>query len=269
MTARVSVDGLQIRPERPSRPQPAQARHRIGVVFTAGLAFLVVVAVQYLLDPRTLPIRHVQMNGEFRHLSPPVLQEIAEHVVRGGFFNVNVEVIRGALLDEPWVRHVTVRRVWPDSLSVYVQEQIPVARWGERALLNDQGELFAPAVDAFPEGLPILRGPNGTHAEMLARFRFIEHALAQHRQRAAMMTLSDRRAWSFVLAQGTTVILGRRDFLGRFERFTAIIPDFLVGSLDRIDAVDMRYTNGFAVRWKAPVSEGSTTGWNANGQEKS
>ncbi len=66
--------------------------------------------------------------------------------VRGGFFNLDVDAVRLALLGEPWVSEVTVKRIWPDALRVIVIEQIPVVRWGDSGLLNPAGEYFAPEV---------------------------------------------------------------------------------------------------------------------------
>lgn len=244
-------------------------RHRSGLLFCAGLAVLLAVAVAYLLDPLTLPIRLVRVNGEFRHLSPAALQARAEDVVRGGFFNVNVDVIRSVLLKEPWVREVTVRRIWPDGLSLQVQEQVAVVRWGEDELLNEQGQLFKPAAGTLPEDLPVLRGPPGTQSEALARFRSLQHALGPHGLEIVELKVSDRRSWSFTLAGGPSVNLGRNDFAARVQRFAAFVPAFLAADLARIDVIDMRYTNGFAVRRRTSGADVTNPGRDKNGQEES
>lgn len=242
---------------RPGPQNPGRGRGS-GLLFSAGLAVLLIVASAYVLDPRTLPIRHVRVDGEFRHLSTAALQLRAEDVVRGGFFDVNVEGIRAALLQEPWVREVTVRRIWPDELGLQVQEQVAVARWGGNQLLNEQGQLFKPSAGTLPPNLPSLNGPAGTHAEALARFRTLQHALGGRQLIVAQLRLSARRSWSFALADGPSVDLGRRDFDARVGRFAAIVPTFMAGDLNRIEVIDMRYTNGFAVRWK-PSSAGVTS----------
>lgn len=95
-----------------------------------------------ILDPMTLPIRHVSINGDFNHLSTVLLQERASKVVRGGFFNVNVESIQNVVSEDPWVKDILVRRIWPDRIMVDIKEQEAVAKWKDNALLNHDAMIF-------------------------------------------------------------------------------------------------------------------------------
>ena len=70
-----------------------------------------------LLDPATLPIRHVRIEGNFQHLSPEKMQSLVTNVIRGGFFNLNVKTIKEALLAEPWVYWVVVQMDLPRNLK--------------------------------------------------------------------------------------------------------------------------------------------------------
>lgn len=231
------------------------------------VALLVVFGALHVMNPMTLPIRRVEINGEFVHLAPAALQAVAENVVRGGFFNVNVETVRQAVLDEPWVRDVTVRRVWPQSLSLQVQEQKAVALWGTDGLLNPAGELFRPDPATFPAGLPRLSGPAGTELLLLERFRYVEEVFAGQQLRVETMVLSERRAWRIGLAGGQEVILGRTQFVERVQRFAAAVQRELAGRLAAVRVVDMRYTNGFAVQWAAGAAPAIETEAGNDGQE--
>jgi Cell division protein FtsQ. len=44
---------------------------------------------------------------------------------------------------------------------IRLEEQLPVARWGDEALLNNQGQAFTPRELANYEHLPQLFGPHG------------------------------------------------------------------------------------------------------------
>jgi len=229
-------------------------RASAGVLAALALIVAAGFGILRLMHPMTFPIRQVEINGEFRHLSPAALQSVAEDVVRGGFFNVNVEAVRRAVLREPWVREVTVRRVWPQSLNLQVQEQQAVARWGDAGLLNAEGRVFRPDPATFPSGLPILTGPAGTEHLMLERFRYVEQVFAGQGLQLAALTLSERRAWSLDLATGPDVILGRTQFVARVQGFAAAARRELAGRMDALRVVDMRYTNGFAVQWNTTAA---------------
>jgi len=225
-----------------------------GTLFILGLLIIIVSAGSLLMDPQTLPVKKVRVEGDFRRLSPESLQTTVTEVVRGGFFNVNVEIIKESLFQNPWVYQVTVRRIWPDTLSVKVIEQTAVARWGEQGLINSQAEFFAPSKQTFPKNLPVLMGPVDSYALLLGQYVRIRDALAARRLQVSGLTLNDRRAWQFELVKGPSVILGRQDVDRRVARFTDYVTTRLANRLSQIKLIDMRYTNGFAVQWQQTSS---------------
>lgn len=220
-----------------------------GRVVLIGVLLLAALGAARLMDPQTLPIRHVRVKGDFRHLSLAGLQQRASKVVSGGFFNVNVDTIRRVLLQDPWIGEVTVKRVWPDGIDVYIREQQAVARWNDNALLNADGQVFTPDPATLPDGIPQFRGPAGTDRTMLDFYHRLR-ALLPDDMRVEALTLSDRRAWQIRFAGGPRLRLGRTDIMQRLQRFAAYVPTKLHDRLDLMRSVDMRYTNGFAVQWK-------------------
>ena len=157
-----------------------------------------------------------------------------------------------ALLDIPWVREVSITRIWPDSLKVIVSEQDASARWGDFGLLNHSGESFSPNIESIPKDLSILLGPADSVVKLLEKFRTIQNALQSlpFRLGIVSVTLNNRRSWSFVLKNGVTVIIGRYAFEDRFNRFLKIIPTFFPDQINEIKSIDLRYSNGLSVFWK-------------------
>ncbi len=229
--------------------QSVWSRHTGVIVLTMLITSLAGFGIYRLQDPQTLPIRHVRVKGQFQHLSTSALQERAGEVVRGGFFNVNVETIQSVLLEEPWIREVSVKRVWPDRITVTIREQTAVARWNSGALLNEDARVFTPEKETFPADIPSFKGPEGTHTQMLEFYRRLRTALPEE-FRIAEVTLSERRAWHVGFIDGPHVYLGRTDIANRLNRFVEYVPDNLENMFNNIRSVDMRYTNGFAVRWE-------------------
>ncbi|KOR28470.1 hypothetical protein TI04_10915, partial [Achromatium sp. WMS2] len=67
------------------------------------------------------------------------------------------------------------------------------------------------------------------------------------------MSLSDRRAWNIDLANGTHLSVGTKDLEVRIDRFLTYFPR--LPQPENVEQVDLRYTNGFAVRWRAAVMQ--------------
>lgn len=222
----------------------------LGSFFVLAFILLIVWGAMTLSNSDTLPIKQVRVEGDFTRLSPVDLQLLVTDKVRGGFFNLDVDAVRLALLDEPWVSEVVVKRVWPDGLRVIVIEQTPVVRWGEAGLLNAKGEYFAPEASTIPLDLPLLSGPAESEKNLLERFNSMQEKVKAIGFDIAMLTLDERRAWSFQFRNGITVVLGRRDFEERFNRVLVLIPTTISGRIEQTESIDMRYTNGFSILWK-------------------
>ena len=196
-----------------------------------------------------MPIKSVQIAGNFVHLSPAELEKKAANIIRDGFITVNVAGIKRELLQEEWISEVVVRRVWPDSLMIFVTEHEPVALWGSNALISNEASIFSPPQASFPPGLPFLSGPQGSEEMVLKKYEFLKTELKRRDMEIEMLVLTERRAWQFKLADGPVVLLGRKDVEDRFKRFFSYAIPYQADRLLQAKSIDMRYTNGFAVKW--------------------
>jgi|LNFM01.1.fsa_nt_gb cell division protein FtsQ len=256
----------RIRPQAaPRQQEDTTPRRPLAWVFSlfavALLAALVTVAGE-LRDPTAFPIRKVTVDGDFRYLAPANIRKAVSGAVRGGFFHVDVQHVRETILQEPWVREATVQRLWPDTLHVSIVEQQPVAYWGESALLNDKADIFVPSKASFPPGLIRLDGPVGSEMDTLEAYRHAQARLAPLGLDVAAVSLSERRAQTLRLADGATVVLGRRAAADRLERFVAAYQQVLRENWGRIAVIDLRYTNGFSIRERQVTAAGGASGGN-------
>ncbi len=224
----------------------------VGGLMAVLVVTVIVTGFVWMMKPATLPIRQVHIEGKFLRLDTFRLQELVTDKVRGGFFNIDVTAIRNALVALPWVNDVSVHRIWPDGLRVIVNEQIAVVRWNETGLLNEQGHYFSPEKESFPQDLPLLEGPEESQELLLERFNLLKQTYGLS---VVRLQLNERRAWKFELENGLSVVLGRKDFESRVERFVSVVMNNLGEKSSQAREIDMRYTNGFAVRWKQRVTK--------------
>jgi len=221
-----------------------------GVALLAILAGTVTLAKHWVSDPYRFPLEVVEVKGDFRHLDKQKLQDAVATHVQGGFFTVDVAAIRAAAEDLPWVYKATVRRIWPATLRINIQEQQAIARWGEQGYLNSNGEPFFP--DALVESLalPELAGPEGHELNVLESFRRVNETLAPLQIAVTRMELDSRRAWHLQVGDGVLLELGRADTRERLQRFISAWPKVFAGRIQDLKRVDLRYSNGFSVYWQ-------------------
>jgi len=237
----------------------AHANSLPGGLMAVLVTTVIIAGSLWMMKPATLPIKQVHIEGEFLRLDTNRMQELVSDKVRGGFFNINVTAIRNTLMALPWVKEVSVHRIWPDGLRVVVNEQTAVVRWNETGLLNDQGHYFAPEKDSFPDGLPMLEGPDDSQKLLLERFNLLKQLYGLS---VVHLRLNERRAWQFELDSGLRVVLGRKYFESRIDRFMHMVIKNMGEKLSQAKEIDMRYTNGFAVRWKQRAIENIESGVN-------
>jgi len=197
-----------------------------------------------------LPIRYVRIEGRFEYLSKEDVRQALLPWVTTDFFSADIQAIHQATEALPWVREAEVQRIWPDAIDVRVDEQVPVARWGQHDLLNEQGERFRPTDIAALRFLPLLTGPQGYELRMLELFQRLRRGSLAFGLDLVEFHVSARRSWRVVLANGVELQLGRRRPLHHFQRFLQILPAFGVTRLQYAAKIDMRYPNGFAVAWR-------------------
>lgn len=225
----------------------------VAVVFIAVLAS----GVFWAMQRPQFTLRHVVIEPApgyaLRHAASHTLRRTAERNAGGNFFTIDLDVVRHAMQSVPWVRQASVRRVWPDTLVIGVEEHQPLGIWGESRLINTFGELFVASIgEAEQDGpLPMLGGPDGSERLVLRRYEDLRHWLADLGRKPETVTLSARHAWTVRLDDETTLVLGRDQGVpieDRVKRWAAVFPH-VQEQLDRkAEVIDLRYPSGFAIR---------------------
>lgn len=212
-----------------------------------GLAFLLVLYAGFFFVVRLpiFPLREVRLVEAPVHVRRAEIEAVVAAQLRGTFFTIDLARTRKGFEALPWVRKADVRRQWPDRLEVRLEEHVPLARWGSIGLVNVQGEVF----DAPYEGrLPVFNGPEDASKEMAIQYAYFRKSLEPLGQVPVQVNVSARRAWSVRVDSGVTLELGRNDLENRLARFVQNYERAAQVLGRRVDHVDLRYTNGFAVR---------------------
>lgn len=205
----------------------------------------------------TLKVIRVEALGDepLRRMSRATIRGAAIPRIKGNFFTADLESVKQAFEAVPWVRRASVRRQWPNTLVVAVEEHTPLGTWGEDGrLLSTKGDLFiANLAEAEEDGpLPEFGGPDGSEKDVLARYKDLQDWFAPVKLRPKSLQLSRRYAWTVQMDNGMTVELGREQsgttMRERVDRLLGVYPQLLADLQNRIESVDMRYPNGLALK---------------------
>jgi cell division protein FtsQ len=225
------------------------------ILFAAG--FLLI--ADYVLQPSRFPISRISFTGEFKHVEKSALQENVAPYIGKNFFAIDLQNLETSLREIDWVSDVSVSRRWPDGLNISIREQQLIAAWNQNAWVTSESTIVEiPGLKI--DGLPRWSGPPETQALVQLRYQQFSNLLKDVGMQLKQLSYSQRGAWqllaySFTRGEQVNINLGRRDMTERLYRFARAYAQILGKLEQRLVSVDLRYPNGFAVKWNM-VEEG-------------
>jgi cell division protein FtsQ len=248
---------------------------RLVVLAAAFVAMLVAASMVWLMRSQLsaiqqlFPVERVVFvsatNAPLAEISDDALKQIADalRTRRASMLQLDLLALKMSITQLEWVRDAYVRRQFPSTIVVAIEEHKPKAAWlGEvaiaksndetvnnsTALVNQFGEVFRAVItDERKQALPKLAGPEGTSTEVLEKFAIVIAPLANISRAPVKLTLTPRRAWQLTLDNGANLELGRHDTEARLNRFIATYPQ--ISALQAANSqVDLRYLTGFTIR---------------------
>lgn len=250
---------VPLRRNETQKVEQAPGKSRTGILLVFLALSLLLLLSQYVAEIRALvnkPVQTVLMENPLQRVDEQNVREVLANHLSVGFFALDVQAIKTALEADPWVEKVTITRVWPDTLSVAITEEIAIARWGDSALLNQFGETFEPYTMEDDLALPLLNGPQGQQRRVMEQYQTFSQMLFSSGLRVRELSLNERGSWSLRLHNGAEVMIGRNEVVERMQRFVSLYDRHLYSQLDQIETFDLRYNNGISIRKKTDMPVG-------------
>lgn len=209
-------------------------------------------------------------NGGLKVVSSSQIHAAVAEALNGTLLSTDLKTVHQALQSIPWVKSVSVRRIWPNRLLVRIEEQRAVGIWGQGRLVNHVGEVFVGAAADHEDACRLipLFGPAGSHAVVLERARQLTQWLAPVQLSLVSLTLSEQYAWTAELSGGVTLELGRdslatpvEERVRMFVRTQPWLHERLVakGEQARLIRADLRYAIGYAFQTTSPSTNTAAT----------
>jgi len=222
-------------------------------------AVVILLSADYVLQPDRFPVSRISFIGEFRHVEKSALQENVLPYIGSNFFAIDLHGLESALREIPWVSDVSVSRRWPDKLQVSVKEEHLIASWNKESWVTSEAEIVS-IPNLKMRNLPDWFGPDGTQILVQLRYHQFSNLLDDAGMKLKQLTYSQRGAWQLIAEnderrEQVNIRLGRRDMKERLFRFTRAYGQTLGRLEQRLISVDLRYPNGFAVKWNR-IKEG-------------
>lgn len=228
------------------------------LLFTGCVLFALAGGVHWALRHPAFSIARIVVQGELTHNNAVTLRANVAPQISGNFFTVNLQSVRRAFEQVPWVRRAEVQREFPRTLRVQLQEHHAAAHWGGEsgtAMVNSMGEVFeSNGLDAEFDGLLRLDGPPGTSPQLLSMAQALAPIFEPLGLGITELSLSGRGGWQVTLGEAAVVELGGGtppEVVARTQQFahtlTRVAAEF-GRRADALESADLRHTGGYALR---------------------
>ncbi len=237
----------------------ARARNCIALMFVSVLAYALHIAIQMpnndavrawlwpAAETIGLTIKTVEIQG-YRQDSEIALKAAA-HVETGmPIFLMDVQSVQARIAALPGVKMASVQTLLPNTVRILVEEREPFAIWqqrGERAVIDEDGEIITRAPDDRYRNLPMVVG-QGADKAAIAFFAELDR-YPEIRKRAKYAIYVAERRWNLTLSEGVDVKLpatGLREALADLDK---IQREYNVADKD-ITTIDLRFSDRVIVR---------------------
>jgi cell division protein FtsQ len=255
---------------RRSRVSPARKRRwwppswgtvaRVGAAFTV-LAFVLYHTIGFVLASDALTVTRITVQGNERMSRGEVLG-LLDGLSGASIVLTDLESWRQRLLTSPWVADASIRRMFPGTLAVVIEERQPIGIGrikGALYLIDKTGTVideFGPNYADFD--LPIIDGlsPKGAEDQSVdeARAALAGRLMSELARRpklagqVSQIDVTDVRN-AIVLLKGDTALLrvGDKRFTERLQAYLDLLPA-LREQMPDIDYVDLRFDERVYVR---------------------
>lgn len=210
------------------------------------------VAADQLYRPDAFAIKQLKVKGAFVQLNPRQVEAVITEHLQGNFFSVELTQIEQRVEALPWVQNAEIRREWPDTLMVEITEHQPIARWGDSAWVNRQGEVVELPGEIKVQDPIVFVGHQRDAGVMLQQSADWYARLAAYGLQIRELRLSESHAFTLQLrilqdATEFELLLGRSEVERRLQRFLDLYANQLLQKPQRLQRVDARYPDGLAV----------------------
>lgn len=222
----------------------------ITMLVFCSIAYGANLAIQHL----DKPITKVSIEGEFKYLDHQELVSLVNSQIQGGFITIDLKAMSQVLHQHPWIADVSVQRQWPTLLKINVIEEVPIARWGDDAFLNQLGDKLSIKDNSHLANLPLMTAEFGSSSDVMKQYQRLTDLLLPTGLKLSKLKLDRLGGWQLETGNGIQIVLGRNSVGDKIRRLVLVWETELSNQSSKIKTIDLRYPNGLAVAWKGQKS---------------
>lgn len=196
-------------------------------------------------------LKHIKIEGVSQLKDSDIMSRVAPFL-KESLIRVDVTRMTEVLTTHPFVREVSVRRVFPFSLVIDVKEKKPSALWvqktGEVSVLDETGEPYRPLARGEGKGMFVIHASDRQDVKSLFRdiTGWTKDGILK-KENLSEVVYAEGSVTLFSMDDGVEIILGKEDQKERLKKAIAVLEDAKKRGL-LIKCIDARFERGAIIQ---------------------
>jgi cell division protein FtsQ len=216
-------------------------------IFIFSVAIIVYGYVDAISIKSLMPIKNVSLTGN-KHLTDEEIKTLAGIHINEDLFTVSNKKICERLLKSPWIKSVNVRKEFPETLSLSIEEAVPFALLDMNSrlfLVDEKGELLEELKDDSIPFLPVITGdPFKEREGFLEALKLVKimnnNDFASERDHIEIIIKKPHELTATI--DGNIVKMGSGEYEEKLVRFIEL-ESYIKKMGVHVDYIDLRFAN--------------------------
>ena len=223
-------------------------------LFLVPLSIISTLTVIYICSSgqRFFLLKNVKIKGIEQMTDGDVMGKACPFLKDNSIFGIDAEQLKAAVGRHPFVKDVRIKRVFPFSLVIDVQEKKPSALWasgdGRVQVLDEEGVPYRGLMKEKMKGLVMINAPDKHTAQKAFKILNTWADEGIINKDGIQEIVYDQGNVILVADEAIEVILGKEDQKERLKRATAVLEDAKKRGL-LIKCIDARFEKGAIVKF--------------------
>ena len=228
-------------------------KHLAFYLFIIPLCLLSVLTVTYFFskDEPLFSLKNIRIKGAAQLTYGEIMRR-AYPFLKESIFKTQVDKVKEAVLAHPFVKEVSIKRLYPFSLVIEVKEKVASALWvsptGDVQVLDETGTPFRALSKEDTRHLFVIQAKDQAAARSV--FNLVSAWMADKslkRDSISEVIDTDGSITLVYVGDGVAIILGKEDQRARLKRATAVLEDVRKRGLF-IRCIDARFDKGAIIK---------------------
>ena len=122
------------------------------VIGSLTFLYFVFLCYSWIISHNHFTLRNVVIevvNNHNPNIDKHEIQQAIKTTLNGTILSTDLKMMVELILDNPWVEQVVIRRVWPNTIVIRLQERRIIAVWNDKYLISEFGEVTNISVNDY------------------------------------------------------------------------------------------------------------------------